>query len=258
MSRRVPEQEIRGSDATFLEVQLSELLRRPLGQVAPINVMDLIELSATEGRPRSLERGLENFVDGVARQISDIPNGRPFQEYLEELEQLEPTRIPHRFREILMSEAQREGRNEEERIHELLERWSETPPEPFEMGLRRAKVERPRPRKPKVSSEPSSAPRERRRRTGGSRAAGSRVQTPRNALVDEERERFVRDLVMEKLARASENGLQETILIAGIRHMGKEQFPDLLPSEIKAVLKALREANQVRHSAGRWSLPTRF
>lgn len=257
MTRRVPEQEIRGSDATFLEVQLSELLRRPLGQVAPINVMDLIELSTTEGRPKSLQRGLDNFVDGVARQIADIPNGRPFHEYLGELEGIEPTRIPMRFREMLLAEASREGRTDGALIHALVEQWTGVEPEPFELGLRRARVERPRPRAPKVSSEPSSAPRDRQRRSGARSSSGP-VQKPRETLADPERERFIRTLAMEKLARASENGLQETILIAGIRHMGKDQFPNMLPNEITAVLKSLREANQVRYSAGRWSLPARF
>lgn len=257
MTRRVPVQEIRGSDATFLEVQLSELLRRPLGQVAPVNVMDLIELATTEGRPRSLQRGLDTFVDGVARQIADIPNGRPFVEYLEELQEIEPTRIPTQFREMLAAEAEREGRTDGSRIYELLERWAGIEPEPFELGLRKARVERPRPRAPKVSSEPSSAPRERRRSRGPGRSARP-VQKARETLSDPERERFIRDLALEKLARASENGLQETILIAGIRHMGREQFPDMLPNEITSVLKSLREAQQVRYSAGRWSLPTRF
>lgn len=256
MSRRVPVQEIRGSDATFLEVQLSEVLRRPLGQVAPINVMDLIELSVTEGRPRSLEKNLENFVDGVARQIADIPNGRPLQEYLDELDDIDATRIPHRFREILLAEAQREGRTDVSRIHALLEAWAGIEPEPFELGLRKARVERPRPKAPQVAREPSSAPRERRR--SAPRTSSARTAAPRNALADEERESLVRDLALEKLARASENGLQETILIAGIRHVARDQYPDLLPSDITAVLRSLRDANLVRYSAGRWSLPARF
>ena len=66
------------------------------------------------------------------------------------------------------------------------------------------------------------------------------------------------DLVLEKLARASENGLGEQVLIAGLRHQAKGRYPDLQASEVTAVLRALRDHGTVRHSAGRWSLPARF
>ena len=221
MSRRVPVQEIRGSDPTLLEVQLSEMLRRPLGQLAPINVMDLIELASTEGRPRSLNRGLGAFVDGVARQIADIPSGRSWEEFLGELEELEGARVPLRFREILAQEAERDERAAD-RIGLLLVRWAEQEPIPFELGTRKARVTRAESRPRSSSREPSSAPREgHRRRSSG---AGARARS-RAAPVsgDPERQRTIQELCLEKLARASENGLAEPVLIAGVRHQAREQ-----------------------------------
>ncbi|HHO50368.1 MAG TPA: hypothetical protein ENK18_05710 [Deltaproteobacteria bacterium] len=256
MTRRLPVQEIRGSDPTLLEVKLSEILRRPLGQIAPLNVMDLIELASTEACPRSLERKLQDFTEGVARQIADIPSGRSWEEYLEELEDLEGTRVPLRFREILGGQSGRSERASE-RIEALLQRWSESEPEPFELNTHRAKVMRVEaaPPRRRGASEPSSGPRE-RRRSGGARArtGSGRAQTP----VDTERRSFIRELCLEKLARASENGLGEKVLVAGIRHQARDRYPDLLPAEITVVLRDLKDAHQVRYSAGRWSLPTRF
>ncbi|MBX2801165.1 MAG: hypothetical protein KTR31_26025 [Myxococcales bacterium] len=255
MNRRVPVQQIRGSDPTLLEVQLSEMLRKPLGQLAPINVMDLIELAHTEGRPRSLARGLDAFVEGVARQIADIPSGRPIEEFVEELEDLEGARVPNRFREILLEQIERDERIGD-RITTLLERWSGQEPTPFELNARQARVTRAEVKRRGVAREASSAPRERRGR-GTRRSSGGGGGSSR-PVGDTERSAFIQDLCLEKLARASENGLGEHVLVAGVRHQAKSRYPDLLPAEVTAVLRALKDTHRVRYSAGRWSLPTRF
>lgn len=255
MTRRLPIQEIRGSDPTLLEVKLPEILRRPLGQIAPINVMDLIELATTEGCPRALSRKLQDFTKGVARQIADIPSGRSWEEYLDELQALEGSRVPLRFREILGAEAERPERSAD-KIQALLERWAEAEPQPFELNTHKAKVTRVEAPRRRASSESSGAPREGGRRSGGAKA---RTRTSRAAApVDSERQSFIRELCLEKLARASENGLGEKVLVAGIRHQARDRYPDLLPAEITVVLRDLKDAHQVRYSAGRWSLPTRF
>ncbi len=259
MSRRVPVQEIRGSDPTLLEVQLSEMLRRPLGQLHPANVMDLIELATTEGRPRSLDRGLQAFVPKMAREIADIPNGPPFREFLDELRELPGERVPHQFREILAAEADREGRTDEGLVADLLALWAGEEPAPFEMGVRRARVVRTERRAPRgSSSEPSSAPRERTRQAGRAGSAAPRASRAGSSTADDGRLDLIRDLCLEKLARASENGLGEPILLAGVRHQVKDQYPDVKPAEILAVLRSLKDGNQVRYSAGRWSLAARF
>src|SRR5262249_22819788 len=76
VNRRVRVLPMRGSDSTLLEVQLPDLLRRPLGQIAAVNVMDLVALSEATGVPKSLERGLAGFVEGLGRRLADIPKGR--------------------------------------------------------------------------------------------------------------------------------------------------------------------------------------
>jgi len=239
---------------TLLEVQLPDMLRRPLSQLAPINVLDLVELAGTEARPKSLTRGLEHFVDVVERSMADIPDGQPWEEFVAEYAEIEGSRVPHRFREIWRSEATRRDRGGESAIA-LLERWSEHEPEPFELNTRTARVQRSDPTKRKRAESGGRARAPGRSRAGGS-ASGSSSKS--SAPVDSERQAFIQDLVLEKLARASDNGLGEQVLIAGLRHQAKPRYPDLLPNEVTAVLRALKDHGAVRYSAGRWSLPTRF
>ncbi|MEN0066719.1 MAG: hypothetical protein AAGA48_31595 [Myxococcota bacterium] len=256
MSRRVPVQDLRGSDPTLLEVQLPDMLRRPLSQLAPINVLDLVELANTEARPRSLARPLDHFVQAIARQMADIPAGQPWDELVAEFESIEGSRVPLQFRTIWKAEAERRERSGEPAL-QLLERWDEQVPEPFEFNARKAHVQRSDPTARKRKTETGG-----RSRPGGSRGrssgGGSSGKTRAAPVVDTERQAYIQDLVLEKLARASENGLGEQVLIAGLRHQAKAKYPDLLATEVTAVLRALKDHGRVRNSAGRWSLPTRF
>jgi hypothetical protein len=263
LSRRVPVLPLRGSDLTLLEVQLPDLLRRPIGQIAPVNVMDLIELAATEGRPRKLDRGLQLFVDGVRRQVADIPKGRSWDEFLDALGELSGSQVPLRFRAMLEEEAESTERNAP-KVHALLERWSSEPPEPFPLGLQRARIQRAEMVQPRAPMpEPSTAPRERggRKASGesASRSGTRAASTPRaKPTIDIDRRDFVIDQCIERLARSSEKGLGEAVLVAGVRHAAREHYPDITPHEITTVLKQLKETSRVRYSAGRWMLVTRF
>lgn len=250
MRRRVPVQNLRGSDPTLLEVQLQDLLRRPMGQLAPVNMLDLIALADTEGRPRSLERNLMTFVERISSSIGDLPIGAPWEEFLSELEEVEGDRAPHRFREMLRREAERSDRNPE-RIGRLLERWSAREPEPFELGQARAKVTR-------ASAAPPTETKERRRATP-SKSSTPKTRAPA-VVTDDERERqaWIGELAIERLMGASENGLGEPVLVAGIRHRARERYPMLTPNEIITVLKGLKDRGQVRYSAGRWMVVARW
>lgn len=265
MNRRVPVLPLRGSDLTLLEVQLPDLLRRPIGQIAHVNVMDLIELSNTEGRPKTIDRTLQAFVDGLKRQVADIPKGPLWEQYLEELGELTGKQVPLRFRTMLAEEGS-EPERATTKVQALLDRWATEVPEPFDVSSRATRIQRAEMVQPRAPSpEPSSAPRERgdSKKRGGSTtpraAAGAKAATPRaKPVMDIDRRDFVVDQSLERLARTTDKGLAETVLVAGVRHAGRDAYPDLTPLEIVQVLKSLKEANRVRYSAGRWSLVTRF
>lgn len=253
MRRRVPVQNIRGSDPTLLEVQLQDLLRRPMSQLAMVNVLDLVALSETEGRPRSLERSLQLFVERITASIADLPMGPPWNEFLAELDAVEPERVPHRFREILAREAQREDRDRDRpRVDALLAAWSAREPTPFELGKQRANVMRavateirpaaPSPRAAAARSRPAPAARRER------------------FVSDDDREKaaWITEVVLERVGSAGEKGLAEPVLVAGLRHRARDRYPNLTPAEIAAVLRSLRESGRVRYAAGRWIAPGRW
>jgi hypothetical protein len=252
---------LRGSDVTGLEVQLPELVRKPLNQIALVNVMDILELAGTEGRPKALDRALQGFVASIGRHVADIPKGRAWELFLDELSELEGKQVPLVFREMLQQEIEKPERAAP-RIQGLLEKWSQQPPTPFPLSTRTTRIQRAELVVPKgPSPEPSSAPRERGERARAPR--GERVPkapaTPRpKPAVDIERRDFVIDQCMERLARSPEKGLAELVLVAGVKHAAQGQYPDMAPVEITGVLKQLKEANRVRFSAGRWTLVTRF
>lgn len=247
MRRRVPVQNIRGSDPTLLEVQLQDLLRRPMSQLAMINVLDLIALSETEGRPRSLERSLQLFVDRIAASMADLPAGPPWQDFLAEIDGIEPSRVPHRFREMLSREAQREDRDRDRaRVDALLASWAGQEPVPFELGKERARVLRAA---PSETQTPTRAT-----RTPTTRSRPAQPARRERLISDEDREKaaWISEVVIERVASAGERGLSEQVLLAGLRHRARDRYPNLSPSEIQAVLKNLRDAGRVRYSAGRW------
>ncbi len=254
MNRDVPTLELRGCDQVLLEAQLPDLLRRPIGQIAPLNVMDLVELASTEGRPKATDRALQGFVAGLPRQLADIPRGRSWEIFLTDLEELPADGVPLVFRSMVEAE----GRNRPDttaRVDALLLRWQGITPAPFVMDAKRGRVQRATMAEPKV--EVSRAERALRGPKEPKEPKAPRVAAPKaekaKVVVDVERQEFVIQQVLERLGRtSSDKGLLEVVLVAGIKHAAKEQYPDMIPGEIIGILRQLKDRNRVRYSANRW------
>ena len=73
----------------MLEVQIPDMLRRPMGQLAPANVCDLVALAEYDDCPRTLKEGLDKFVERTAKEVTDIPPGTLFEGFLDELAEIE-------------------------------------------------------------------------------------------------------------------------------------------------------------------------
>lgn len=255
MSRRIPLQPLRGSDPVLLEVQIQDLLRRPVAQLQPENVCDLIALGDLADPPAALRKGLEAFVERVRRETRDLPDGLSFAAFLGEFAALPPERIPATLRAIFAHE-QVEYRKDRV-LGAQLETWGETEPEPFPLGARSVRVQRaeakPAPVEPlrkgvrSAADKPEKAPRSPRK--------AAEPKAPRPApVVDIERNKWVERTCLERLAESPESGLMETVLIAGVKFRAKSNYPDLTPPEITAALRRLRDRERVRTSAGRWKL----
>jgi hypothetical protein len=243
MRRRVPEQPLRGSNITSVEIQTQDLLRKPLGQIAPVNVCDLFALAQASGLPAGFHKALEEFTDRISQEIAEIPDGSSWAEYVEELQGIPAERVPTSFRALLQREGEPEGRDRPG-CDELLERWSAVEALEFELGEVAPKIEK--------RLGPAS-PAERSKSKQGASAA-----KPGAALVDPERSILLKQLILERVSPQLENGLKEVVLIAGTRHRAKERYPDLLPQEIISALKELKEIGQLQYSAGRWKRTSRW
>ncbi len=246
MNRRVPVQNLRGSDPTLLEVQLQNLLRRPMGQMALLNALDLVALSEVDDVPRSIRGELGRFVERCAKEVTEQP-AATFAALLDELDEVPPERVPDTFRGWIAREAERDGRDAR-RIRGLVDRWAAVPAEPFVIGERSARVERG-----ETAGRRGAATRERTRAQARTRArspAAPRLDVGGGASA--EARALIESIAMERLHRATDKGLAEPVLVAGIRHRAKGQGVDVTPADVTRALQGLKAAGRVRHSAGRW------
>ena len=248
MKRRQPTQALRGSDAMLLQVQLSDLLRLPVRQLSPENALDIVALAELDSRPKVLAKQLDGFVQRYNQEVTELPGVTAFDEFLDEIEAIAPERIPQTFREWLLREANR-GDRPGTRIAALLDRLSETPSEPFDIGGRTHKVEHiaagraPRSRLGRREARPAS---DRPKRA----KAAPRVSGP---VHDVKRIQALQEICMERLHGASDSGLAQAVMVAGIRHRaGQSGLAGVTPAEVLKALRNLEQAGRVRQSAGRW------
>ena len=250
MNRRVPVQNLRGSDATLLDVQLQNLLRRPMGQLAAVNFLDLLALHELEDAPKSIKTQLRGFVERCSTEVAELPPGG-FSELLDEVKDITGDRVPNTFRDWMTRESDRPGRDAAQ-IAALLTTWGEVDPEPFALGERAAKVERGAAAGRRGAA---SSTRERARSAGKSTTRRSSAAPRRNVGTNTspEKRAVIEKICMERLNGASDKGLSEVVLVAGVRHRAKtEGYGNVTPAEVTAALKGLKDTSRARFSAGRW------
>lgn len=269
MRRQVPSQKLRGVDQVTLEVQIGDLIAKPLGQVNIENIADLMALAELDTAPPTISRRLAGYAERIARAVTDLPNGQQFADFAEDLSGVAAARVPMSLRAALVEERGRPSRTaaEVELLDGLLASWEGEEAIPFLLS-ETAQVE------VKVAPEARRREEARMRAPAGARTAGSVTRTPAatgstrktgakakrtpkpKPVVDPARAAWIRQIVLERLSGRSE-GLQEAVLFAAIRHRAREKFPNLGVQEITKVLKEMSEQGTVRHSARRWSVAGR-
>jgi len=247
--RQIHIDDLRNTDPKTLEVVIQEAIRKPIGQLSLQTLVDLVALAEVEDLPRGVARDLAAFAGRVAQEIADLPDGSVLADFIDGLDKIDATQVPAALRDYVGREADREGREElgRKKAQALVATWGEVEPTPVTLSEDEAKIQRAEAVEPSDDGDKKSS----RRKT-------AKKRRPRpQAAVDPDRERWLSERIMTKLALYREAGLAENVLVAGLRHEGKEQYPDLMAWEITRALKTLAEAGQVRHSAGRWSTTLR-
>lgn len=234
--------DLREKDPKTLEVVLQDALRKPIQQISPQTLADMVALSELDELPKNLGKDLGLFTSRVGQEVADLPDGDSFQEFLGKFDEVDAKDVPGTFRDYIEREAERDGRDEEDRdkAKSLISEWKGTDPEDIELS----------------SGEPDIE----KGKTGGkSRGKGTKTKVRRvKKSEDPARVKWISAAVLEKLTGYREKGLNEQVLMAGVRHEAKDVYPDLMPWEIKKVLRSLQDAGQVKRSAGRWSRVGRF
>lgn len=250
MRRHVPARRLRGADPVGVEIEVNGLAAKPLGQIAPENVADLFAISAKEELPPGLRVRLRGVDERLTRQVEDLPNGTPFLEWIEGLSEVPAENVPFTLRAVVAAEieAPKRGIPERAAATELMERWSSVEPEPFAFALPKMI-----PKKMTAAAAPREAQRPKERRAVEARPERTRVVQE----VDQDRVAWIRKIALERLLPASERGLLEVVLFAGLQHRARELYPDMSAIEIRKVLEVLAERGDVRFSAGRWTRPMR-
>ena len=255
MRRRIPLQKLRGSDPTLLEVQTQDLLTRPSGQLEPANLADLFALAEHENPPKSMRRALDAFVKRCCVEIGEIADSQ-LDDFVKDFVAVEAARLPQSFRDLVVDLSQRDSRDPR-KLTPLIEHFESGEPTPFELGQNTVKVQRAS----AANAPRSGTSRTRRSRSGGgsggtrsssSKPSPRKIDTSRPAM-DIDKRNWLIEILMERLGEARESGLAEAVLVAGIRHRARSEYPRLMPFEITSVLSDLEKAGRVRKSAGRWS-----
>ena len=235
----------------MLEVTITDALRKPVGQLEPVTLADLLALAESEDAPKSIKPALVRFQERIGREIADIPDGTSWAEFVGEFRELDASRVPAWLRGVIASEAAREGRDPATLTvaNEAAAAWADTPPDPFVLGSRAAPVTRT-----KTTAKGTTTSKPKRARSTTTRRSTARAPDP----VDEGRQQFLIQKCLERLAHYEERGLAEQILLVGIRKQAEDTYPDVRGLEIIGALQTMEERGMVRKSAKRWIIERRW
>lgn len=247
MPRQIHIDNLRRADPKTIEVLIQDAIRKPILQISPETLTDLVALSELETLPKPLRRDLGMFAGRVSQEIADLPDGQVIREFLNKLDEVDGVRVPDTIREYILRESERDERAPEgrERAQGLLVKWETLDPEPVLLSTQAPRIQQ-------VAEEPpeneEKSPRQPRR------TAKKKRQDPE----DPELARWMSKAILEKLTLYRDAGLAESVLVAGIRKDAEQIWPTLMPWEITKMLRSLQQAGQVRRSAGRWVRVGRF
>jgi hypothetical protein len=230
---------LRKADPSTLEILAADVLRRPLGQIDPATLMDLLALSEVPDQVGGqLAKEFTRFRDQMFREIADLPDGPVVADFCAELRAVDAAQIPKNVRNAF-SEMLPEVRTEEAvgGIEALLAHVEGTEPAAVALPMK---------------AEPLPATKETGAGTPRKQVIKAKTKTTkrRSTVVDDRREAWIREDAIARLKNWGAKGLKESIVVAGARH--RAPWKDLTEAEVLATLRKMKREGQVRFSAGRW------
>ena len=241
MERRLHLGNIRGMDAITLQVSIADAVRKPIRQLEPVSVLDLLALSEACDAHPALSKMLTGFAERVAKEVGEIPSGSVWRDLVSDFGSVDAGRVPDTFRHLFRSEVEGRGEPVLESVPAVLERWTASEPTPFVISGNQAKIQRST-----RTAKPAGG--------GEKRTAQRKARTVQKKEIDPVRQKFLRNLCLERLRGYTENGLSEKILVTGIAFAAKGTYANVSPAEVVAVMRELEKDGVARRTAGRWIL----
>ena len=243
MERRLKLQGLRGMDPITLQVTIADAIRRPMRQLEPTALMELMALAGASGVEPKIAKDMVAFAARIAKEVSDIPEGSSWVEFLSEIGEVAPAMTPDLFRNLLKKELEARGDTDVSAAEVVLGAWDGVEAAEFVVGTGEANIQRStRVAKPRGGGENTPTPRRTAKRIS------------RTKEVDPIRQKFIRDICVERLQGYLENGLSEKILVTGVSFTARKTYKNISPAEVVAVLKTLEDEGLAKRSAGRWTL----
>jgi len=248
--QRIHIDQLRNADPRTLEILVQDAVRKPIAQISVATVCDLIALSEVADLPKSLARDLSGFAFRAGQEIADLPDGAPLHEFVDDLDEIAASRVPNALRSHVAREATRDDRESaaRARVTALVARWNGTPPDAVVLGTVAPKIQR-------AAAVQYEEPIKAHEKTVRARAA--KPEPKPKAPADPDREKWLADAILARLARYREAGLAEMVLVAGLQAEGRTAYPDLAPFEIKRALENLATIGKVRRNVSRWAATMR-
>ncbi len=251
MSRRVHIDQLRQLDPVMLNIVVQDAVRAPVTQLSGPTIADMVAFADAEFLPKALRGQFQDFANRMPRELSDLLHGVQIEEIIAEFEKVEPAMAPAALRAAVAKQAEVRA-NYRAKLSAIVERWATEEPAAVTAMEQQMVVHRVHktasPEEPKRTKAAASP------RVPGERAPAA-PKLPRQApvkFVDQDRHKWLSEQVLERLSEYLDQGLREDVLVTGLRHRARAQYPDLTPLEIVGVLKELAVSGRVRVSAGRW------
>ena len=232
----------------MIQVLTQDAIRQHVDRVEPACVADMFALSELQ-LSGALGVDLRGWAARATRELEDLPEGAPREEFLALLAEVPAADIPETLRVIVRAMGDTASPDTAARVAALDATWTETPPAAVVLPVAAAKAA---PRVTTgVSDRATTVEQARAKKAPSAPKAPKAAKTPARD-VDPRRAEWIRTDAVTRLATPeyAERGLKESILLAGIQH--RSPYTDLTIEEIKVELRKLERERRLKHTGERW------
>jgi len=229
---RISISNLRSTSKDQLGVLIQDALPMPLGQLETSTLLDLLALSeVTDQLHPEQAKDLAEFRTRILSQITDLPEGKILNEFIQGIDETTHNQIPSCLRELIGAHSSVVvDPDSVEALTALHTKLGESEAQAIQLPVEDAKS---------AKAKATEKPKKKRRSL-------TRVDDVRAAWIEED--------VLSRLTKPENTtrGLKESIIVAGSRYRGRVTYPDLTDAQVLAVMRRMKREEKLRFSRGRW------